>query len=52
MAFILLVFYKFDPMHASLGYFLHWMYPILIVLALSLPKVKSERNDKKKPDVN
>ena len=50
MAFILLSYAKFNPMHAAFGYFLHWMYPILIIIAHALPKVKSEKRNKNKID--
>ena len=48
MAFILLVYYKFNPMHAAFGYFLHWAYPVLTIIVLLLPKVKSEKQSIKK----
>ena len=42
-------------MHAAFGYFLHWFYPIYLLIAVALPKVKKEKkieNEKTSPQVN
>ena len=43
MAFTFLYYYKFNVMHAAFGHFLHWFYPIYLIIAFALPKAKKER---------
>ena len=45
MAFVWLYYDKFDKMHAAFGYFLHWFYPIYLLIAFALPKVKSKKSN-------
>ena len=43
MAFTFLYYSKFNVMHAAFGHFLHWFYPIYLIIAFALPKVKKEK---------
>ena len=36
-------YYKFNVMHAAFGHFLHWFYPIYLIIAFALPKVKKQK---------
>lgn len=47
MAFVWLYHYRFDKMHAAFGHFMHWFYPIYLLIAFALPKVKSEKSTSK-----
>ena len=38
MAFTFLHYYKFGPMHANFDYLFTWLTPLLIVVALIMPK--------------
>ena len=43
MPFVWLYYERFDHMHAAFGYFLHWFYPVYLLVAFALPKVKKEK---------
>ena len=41
MAFRFLTIRKFNHMHAAFGYCLFWVQPLLLLIAIALPKVKT-----------
>lgn len=43
MAFKFLTLRKFNHVHAAFGYCLYWMQPLLLVIAILLPKVKKTK---------
>ena len=43
LAFCFLYYSRFNIMHAAFGHFLHWFYPIYLLIAFALPKVKKEK---------
>ena len=45
MAFTFKTLKKFNNMHAAFGYNLFWLQPLLLAIAIALPKVKSERKE-------
>ena len=47
MPFVWYYYSKFDLMHAAFGHFLHWFYPIYLLIAFALPKVKTEKKVEK-----
>ena len=45
MAFTFKTLKKFNNMHAAFGYSLFWLQPLLLAIAIALPKVKREKKE-------
>ena len=45
MAFTFKTLKRFNNMHAAFGYNLFWLQPLLLIVAIALPKVKSEKKE-------
>lgn len=48
MPFVWYYYSTFNLMHAAFGHFLHWFYPIYLLIAFALPKVKTEKTVQEK----